>query len=139
MTAQDITLTVDRDRVHAGDEEYPPFRMIRETRSLPGDITVGEALDVLTRGSDRYHLASVAGGAPWALHGGPEVEKPGADRGVALAVIAAGQGRAEEPRWLVDVGLPLSRLAGANGSVAFYFRYLRSADPEQTWERLREA
>ncbi|MFI8929469.1 hypothetical protein ACIG3E_17540 [Streptomyces sp. NPDC053474] len=138
MTANAIVLHIDRDRVHAGDDDVPPYRMIRETRALRGDITVGGAIDALTRGSDRYPLASVAGGATWALYGGPGVEKPYAARAVALAVIAEGPQGFGEPRSLIDPDLALSRLAGADGSVEFHFHYLRGADPQETWRRLRE-
>ncbi|MCI3934966.1 hypothetical protein [Streptomyces sp. AN091965] len=112
--------------------------MIRETRAVRGDITVGGALDALTRGDDRYPLASVAGGAAWVLYGGPGVEKPYAARAVALAVIAEGPEGYGEPRSLVDPDLALSRLAGTDGSVEFRFCYLHSADPQETWRRLRD-
>jgi hypothetical protein len=108
MTANDIVLHIDRDRVHAGDDEYPPFRMIRETRAMRGDTTVDEALDALTHGRDRYRLAAVAGGATWALYGGP---KPNADGAVALAVIAEGSGQVLG----ADATAPLSGAAGRSG------------------------
>ncbi|GGV42480.1 hypothetical protein [Streptomyces spectabilis] len=139
MTANDITLHVDRDRVHAGDDDVPPHRIIAATLSLGGDITIGEAVDAITRGPDRYFLASVVGGATWVLYGGPGIEKPYADRAVALAVIAEGSDRPGGPRLVVDPDLPLSRLADADGSVSFHFDYLRSADPQETWQRLRAA
>ncbi|MBO0517671.1 hypothetical protein, partial [Streptomyces beijiangensis] len=65
-----ITLHIDRDRVHAGDDDSP-YRTIGESRTVRGDITVGEALDAITHGRDRYHLASIAGGATWVLSAGP--------------------------------------------------------------------
>jgi hypothetical protein len=138
MTANDLVLYIDRGRVHAGDEEYPPFHMIRETRALRADVTVGEAVDAVTRGRGRYGLASVAGRATWVLYGGLDVEKPYADGGVALAVISHLPKRPGEPRLLVDPDLALSSLASADGSVGFFFRYLCSADPRQTWRDLHE-
>lgn len=138
MTANAIVLHIDRDRVHAGDDDVPPYRMIRETRAVRGDITVGGTLDALTRGDDRYPLASVAGGATWVLYGGPGVEKPYAARAVALAVIAEGPEGYGESRSLVDPDLALSRLAGTDGSVEFRFCYLHSADPQEAWRRLRD-
>ncbi|MER6219504.1 hypothetical protein ACWCYL_37695 [Streptomyces sp. 900105755] len=138
MTANRIELHIDRDRVHAGDDDFPPHHVIRQMRAVRGDITVGEAVDALTRGSSRYHLASVAGGATWVLFGGPGAERPDADRAVALAVVAEGPGRSGEPQLLGDPDLALSCLAGADGSVQFSFRYLLNADPQETWRRLRE-
>ncbi|MFC1435175.1 hypothetical protein ACEZDB_31490 [Streptacidiphilus sp. N1-3] len=140
MTANDIRLHIDRDRVHAGDEEYPPFHMIRETRVMRGDVTVGEVVDaIVTRGPDRYSLASVAGRVTWALYGGSGVEKPYGgmpDKAVALAVIDRRPRQYGEARLLVDPDLSLADLADTDGNAAFYFHYLCDADPRETWQRL---
>ncbi|AJC53160.1 hypothetical protein GZL_00554 [Streptomyces sp. 769] len=39
---------------------------------------------------------------------------------------------------LVDPNLAMVCLAGTYGSVEFHFHHLHSADPQQTWQRLRE-
>ncbi|MFD9903539.1 hypothetical protein [Streptomyces sp. NPDC059063] len=130
MTASGITLHVDRDRVHAGDDDFPPYRMIGATYALRGGATVGDALDVITgRGPDRYTLASIAGGATWVLYGGPA-------RRVALAVVT--DSIIEEVRMVADRGLALSSLAGTDGAVRFHFGCLQQADPQETWQRLRD-
>ncbi|WP_306333690.1 hypothetical protein [Streptomyces sp. KL118A] len=134
MPVNGLVLHIDRDRVHAGDDDVPPHHMIGEIRAVPGDITIGEAVDALTHGDDRYRLASVVGGATWVLHGGPGAEGPFIDHAVALAVITE-PCRSAKPRPLVDPDLPLSCLAGADGSVELHFRYLHDDDPEQASQR----
>ncbi|PKV89894.1 hypothetical protein [Streptomyces sp. TLI_146] len=138
LPAGGTILRVDRDRVHAGDDRGPKGYVEEARYAVRGDLAVGEVLaSLLGPGPDEFYLASVAGGATWVLYAGPGVEPPYAGDRVALAVVSRRDG--EEPRWLVDPDLAVSRLVNADGDVLFNFDYLHSDDPAETWRQLHGA